>query len=170
MEITISILITIFGVIFGALFSDDIKCFFAGLYSKLGNEPSGMDGIWIASFEYGTEKSNVKEYIEVIKIKTFMGQITASIIDDELNHPEIGDIDNRKKVRAHGKLYTDFLFTGIWYQPKKESSYHGAFQLNFNMDGMQMNGQWIGYSDTHKKYLSGKWTWKKRITNSIDKY
>ena len=155
-----AILGAILSVIFGVIFSDPLKYIFTPLLARLGQKKDGINGIWLATFEYPTQ-TGIDLYPEVIELSTFLGQIVGRIIPHEKNHPRLVSAAPNKPIRLRGELRDNLFFTGTWLQPLDRQHYHGAFHLLVRMTGDEMEGTWIGYSDKMQAIEQGKWSWQR---------
>jgi hypothetical protein len=53
------------------------------------------------------------------------------------------------------------LFTGIWFHPEQRSHYHGAFNLIVRQDNDNIDGIWLGYSESKNIIETGRWIWER---------
>jgi hypothetical protein len=66
------------------------------------------------------------------------------------------------QYRVFAKYEGDFI-TGVWYDPRGASSYHGAFQLRFAGNLEKAEGLWVGFSTSKAIINQGKYIWQKKV-------
>jgi hypothetical protein len=139
--------------------TEPIKERLAPLVARFGSKKEdGIQGKWLAIFEFG---SPPVQYAEVIEVSSLVGLLVGRIVPDSRNHPSVAKIADSKPVRVRGSLKDHSFFTGVWLHPSKRSHQMGAYQLLVSKSNDSMRGVWLGYSERDNAIESGNWVWKR---------
>ncbi len=65
--------------------------------------------------------------------------------------------DRTYKIRA--RIENNTYISGIWFDERAGQVYHGALQARIEVNQMQINGKWVGFSRTHNRINTGVWRW-----------
>lgn len=158
--------ITILGMfissVVSVILSDKIILALDRLFVQLGiSKSSNINGLWKSTFIIGHGKDK-QEYTEIILLKKRFSTIYGYIINDTNEYKYSIFAISKNPLRLKGFLSDNRYFTGFWYHPSEICRYHGSFQLLLESNFLQMNGQWIGYSESKHRINNGLWT--------LDKY
>lgn len=147
--------------IISVLLSDKIIDGVTKILIKLGlSKKADISGIWKASFEI--KKGNKKtEYTEIIKLDNRLGVVWGRIYPHADNYEALKSNMENKPLRVKGSLADNRFFTGFWYHPIENYRFHGSYQMLIDGNMKQMDGQWIGYSESGKIIDHGRWSWEK---------
>ena len=58
------------------------------------------------------------------------------------------------------QLIDSRYLTSIWYHPRTENRFHGAFQLLLHSNGNEMLGIWTAYDEAKNSVVCGEWKWE----------
>ena len=157
----ITIIGCIISSIISVLLSDKIIAGINNVLIKLGLSKSiDISGIWKATFEIG-KGSKMTEYVEIIKLKNRLGIIWGHIYPHSENYGALQECMQQEPLRLKGNLVDNRFFTGYWYHPIESYRFHGSYQMLLVGNMKEMEGQWIGYSESGGTIDCGKWKWIK---------
>lgn len=149
----------IIAVVITLIISEPLKERLAPIVMRLGSKRNvGVSGTWVATFFYGPD--NVP-YVEVIELSHLFGAVVGRIIPSDLNHPEAHRMEVMRPLRVRGTVTDNRFFTGTWLHPGRRSHHHGAFDLIVAQNNEDMDGSWLGYSESKNIIESGRWSWKR---------
>jgi hypothetical protein len=149
----------VLGVVVTLLVSEPLKERLAPLVSQLGSKKEeGVTGLWKASFFYGDP---AVQHVQVIEISTLFGSVVGRIIPHELNEGAAKRVQETRPLRVRGTIKDNRFFTGVWFHPERRSHHHGAFDLVVRQNNLQMEGMWLGYSETKNVIETGRWVWER---------
>ena len=156
---------TILGMVISSIvsviLSDKILFGIQRLFIRLGvSRKSDITGLWRATFSVGSGKSR-QEYVEIILLKNRFGTTYGNIVNDNRNYKKLYSVMEKKPIRLKGFISDNRYFTGFWYHPIETYRFHGSFQLIIDGSFSNMQGPWIGYSESNQKISNGTWIWEK---------
>jgi hypothetical protein len=149
------------GIIVTLLFSEPLRERLAPVVLKLGSKKDeGVAGRWVATFYYGQPEVT---YVEVIEVSTLLGYVVGRIIPHPLNQGAAKRTERTKPLRVKGTVKDNRFFTGVWLHPERLSHHRGAFDLIIRQTNVNMEGMWLGYSESKNVVETGRWEWR-RVT------
>lgn len=127
------------------------------LQSRLSWFPKqSIRGIWAARYVAQRHGGHTYEVIQLFIVRQIGRSIYAEAFHGDQPH-------NVLKAMLTGYQY----LTGTWKDKKRNSNYHGSFQLILSLGGETMEGQWVGFSS--ENYIkNGTWHWNK-LEDKTDK-
>ena len=107
------------------VFQEPVRRWLAPISVRFGLwHDSGISGIWEATFYYGKEET---PFVEVIEIKSFLGQIVGNVVPNKKNHGTVAEVAGTKPLRLISSIKNNTFFTGVWYHPNRKNHHHGVF-------------------------------------------
>lgn len=163
MELLLFLLKFVFGpivaVVITLLVSEPLKDRLAPLVTRLGSKKEeGVTGLWKATFYYGSPEV---KFVQAIEISTLFGSVVGRIVPHRLNEDSAKRTESDRPLRVRGTVKDNRFFTGIWFHPERRSHHHGAFDLLIRQSNAQMEGVWLGYSESKNVIESGRWVWER---------
>ena len=141
------------------LFTDPIKERFAPMILRLGNKKDeGVTGLWTATFFYGYPEV---AFVEVVEVSSLFGQIVGRIVPHRSNGGAAKRVELSRPLRIKGHVTKNRYFSGTWLHPERVSHHRGTFDLIIRQTNSEMEGMWLGYSESKNLIETGRWVWKR---------
>lgn len=157
----ITIICCVISSIISVLLSDKIITGINKVLIRLGlSKSADISGLWRATFEIG-KGAKKAEYTEIIELQNRLGIVWGHIYPHADNYAALQEHMEHKPLRLKGSLADNRFNTGYWYHPIESYRFHGSYQLLIAGNLREMEGQWIGYSESGKMIDYGKWKWDK---------
>lgn len=142
------------GVILTIIFDEPIRGFLRVIFGRRA-KPYPLAGTWRAEFQMHDGRT----FVEIIRVRKRLGQVEGHIMPSPENYLALRAVEYKKPLRLEGDLSTSDVFSGTWFHPIETSRYHGTFQLLLHPRGTRLNGMWLGYSESRREIVSGRWAW-----------
>jgi hypothetical protein len=111
--------------------------------------PRNLTGLWRLEYQY-TARGQKNAESQVVELRSFAGAVFGRTIYSQ-NH----------RYEIKGRLRQELYFTGYWHSILPGQAYHGSFQLTLHLNGSDMAGKWLGFSEIGHAINHGEWTWKR---------
>lgn len=146
-------------IIVTLLFSETLKSWLSPIVLKLGSrKEEGVSGLWTATFFYGKPEIS---YIEVIELSTLLGYVVGRIVPHTLNQGAAKRVQWVRPLRVKGTVKDNRFFSGTWIHPERLSHHYGAYDLIIRQNNTEMQGMWLGYSESKNIIETGRWEWRR---------
>lgn len=68
----------------------------------------------------------------------------------------------KRTYRIRARIENSTYISGTWFDEKKGQVYHGAFQARIEVNQQEINGKWIGFSESHNVIKTGSLKWTRK--------